>query len=299
MVKNKLWIGISIACLLLGWNHLNAIVGFGGGSNDSNTENQLNILSYNVRYFKVGKHTIPERIEQAEKILALPAVKEADIFCGQELGYPTFSKSLDKTVDILMQAPKQHYSNQKGLLIVSKYPIINKGELDLGNQEELNSCIFVDIQIDNNTIFRIYNLHLKSNKVSGTTEQMKIDTEELKKRGFWQNVKSIIRSYRDASKIRATQSELIAEHIKGSPYPVVVCGDFNDPPVSYAYAQLIENLQDTFCKQGSGLGTTYAGNIPFLRIDYIFADKRFRVKEYEKLNVHYSDHFPISSQLTY
>lgn len=298
MVKNRLWIVLSIACIMLGWNYLNAIIGINFSSNPPSTSHQLTVLSYNVRYFKVINHTLQERLERADKVLSIPEIKSVDIFCGQELAYPAFSKQLDKKLAPVTQSPNHYASSGNGLLITSKYPIINKGEVK-SPQQKTGNCLFADIQINNNTIFRVYNLYLSSNRVSGTTEQMKIDPDEIKTKGFWQNVKNIVKSYRNASKIRATQANTIANHIKGSPYPVIVCGDFNDPPVSYAYQQLIADLQDTFCQKGRGLGTTYAGNIPLLRIDYIFADNRLEVLNYKRLPERYSDHFPIVAELGY
>ena len=36
-----------------------------------------------------------------------------------------------------------------------------------------------------------------------------------------------------------------------SPYPIIVCGDFNDVPVSYAYETIGAGLQNAFVEKGS------------------------------------------------
>ena len=82
--------------------------------------------------------------------------------------------------------------------------------------------------------------------------------------------------------------------IKNSPYPVVLCGDFNDTPVSYCYNVVSKSLEDSFIESGSGVGTTYIGKIPSNRIDYIFHSDQLESMEFKTHQVSYSDHKPIS-----
>ena len=42
--------------------------------------------------------------------------------------------------------------------------------------------------------------------------------------------------------------------MKSCPYPIIICGDFNDTPVSYAYQQLGDNMIDAFLESGNGIG---------------------------------------------
>jgi endonuclease/exonuclease/phosphatase family metal-dependent hydrolase len=87
------------------------------------------------------------------------------------------------------------------------------------------------------------------------------------------------------------------EHIRESPYPVIVCGDFNDTPFSYTYNELAKELKNAFVEAGSGIGATYNGPLPFLRIDNQFHSEELKAAGYE---THYemglSDHFPISAK---
>ena len=77
--------------------------------------------------------------------------------------------------------------------------------------------------------------------------------------------------------------------------PILLAGDFNDTPVSNTYKRLSVNLIDTFSSAGRGVGTTYAGKIPLLRIDYIFADATFKVVDHQVIDSPVSDHYPIKS----
>lgn len=90
----------------------------------------------------------------------------------------------------------------------------------------------------------------------------------------------------------------MAAFIKKSPYPVVVCGDFNDTPASYTYFTIRGNLQDAFLEKGTGIGRTFTGLAPTLRIDYILPGNQFTINSFRKINSDLSDHYPVIANLT-
>ncbi|MFW6224447.1 MAG: endonuclease/exonuclease/phosphatase family protein, partial [Bacteroidota bacterium] len=96
---------------------------------------------------------------------------------------------------------------------------------------------------------------------------------------------------------RAQQVDFVSEHIHKSPHPVIVCGDFNDTPMSYAYHTMRNNLKDSFTEAGMGFGKTYGGRAPSYRIDYILHSPTINTLSHERLKVPYSDHFPVFARL--
>ncbi|MFN5931306.1 MAG: endonuclease/exonuclease/phosphatase family protein, partial [Sphingobacteriales bacterium] len=93
------------------------------------------------------------------------------------------------------------------------------------------------------------------------------------------------------------QAELLSREITRSPYPLVVSGDLNDVPSSYAYLSVRGKLNDTFLEQGAGLGKTFMSGrsrfltwLPTLRIDYIFTDQSIDVNQFSMTNGSLSDH---------
>jgi endonuclease/exonuclease/phosphatase family metal-dependent hydrolase len=46
-----------------------------------------------------------------------------------------------------------------------------------------------------------------------------------------------------------------------------------------------------------GMGTTYAGKIPLLRIDYIFADQNLEVATFDIVKDPFSDHYAVISTI--
>ena len=153
-------------------------------------------------------------------------------------------------------------NNDNKLQILTKYKVIKSGYI-----KSKNVCIYKDVVL-NDTI-RIYNIHLQSN---------------------W--IKTMKSSYQN----RVSEALKIKKHIDKSPFPVVVCGDFNDTPISYTYSSIKKGLNDSFQESGIGIGNSYV-NIPTLRIDYILHSKKYKSFNYEKHKYKFSDHYPISCDL--
>ena len=42
-------------------------------------------------------------------------------------------------------------------------------------------------------------------------------------------------------------------------------------------------MQDAFLKKGFGIGRTFSALSPTLRIDYIFTDKHFKIKQFNRI----------------
>ncbi len=180
-----------------------------------------------------------------------------------------------------------------GTAIFSKTPFLKKGGTRFNKTS--NAYVWVDVKIQNQ-IVRIFNIHLQSNRVSGETDKV-IQEGDLQEKETWKNIRTVISKVRKATTSRSQQARIMAQKIKESPYPVIICGDFNDTPQSYTYRIVGDGLKDTFKEKGRGFGTTYAGLIPALRIDYIFVDPRIKVLDNNIPRVPFSDHYPVISRL--
>jgi endonuclease/exonuclease/phosphatase family metal-dependent hydrolase len=93
------------------------------------------------------------------------------------------------------------------------------------------------------------------------------------------------------------QSDIIEREVSRSPYPVIVCGDLNDVPNSYAYQTVRGDMQDAFLEEGAGLGKSFISGrskfltwLPTLRIDYIFMSPVFEVTQFRMVTRKLSDH---------
>ena len=120
---------------------------------------------------------------------------------------------------------------------------------------------------------------------------------DLKENRTWKDIRGRLGRYRRAAKIREEQAEVLASHLRKSPYPVILCGDLNDVPQSFVYHQVAFGLQDAFQTAGKGLGVTYAGPVPGLRIDVILASPSVHVEDCRIGRREFSDHLPVVARI--
>ena len=153
-------------------------------------------------------------------------------------------------------------------------------------------AIYSDILIGNDTI-RVFNFHLASLRISGMEQNIANHIEEEDRVGQVKDAIKVTKLLAKAFRKRAEQVHAVKEAIEASPYPVVVCGDLNDTPGSYAYRTLSEGLTDAFMEFGRGTGSTYIGFFPSFRIDYLLFSPEFTVSSFRTDDVSYSDHRPV------
>ncbi|MDF1695667.1 MAG: endonuclease/exonuclease/phosphatase family protein [Saprospiraceae bacterium] len=274
---------ISLFIIILGWSHLQGFINFSAGSKQSS---DLKILTYNVGFsypLRSGPNKTRSQNKEALKSF-FQDHSDVDVFCLQESS--SFSR---KILESNFSEFYDHEVEERGTFIFSKYPIIRHGEISFGTRT--NSCIWADINLGKDTV-RLYNMHLQSNKVSRDAVEV-MDNVNLQEKKTWDGIRGILSKYRATNKIRAKQSKQVAQHASTSRHPTIICGDGNDPPSSFTYRQLCADMQDSFIQAGSGIGTTYAGKIPMLRIDYIFVDAQFDVASFEILKEDFSDHYAV------
>jgi len=218
--------------------------------------------------------------------------QQAAIICMQEFYNNPYYKNIKG-----VEGKTFHFSeSQPGpLVIASKYPIVKEGGFGFLNAS--NGTIFADIKIEGK-IVRVYNIHLKSNEITIIADEVAA-SRDFREKETWAKIKSMFKGYRKATKIRANQADEIASHIQQSPYPVIICGDFNDVPQSYAYQKIVKGKIDHFQEKGLGIGSTFAGSIPFLRIDYILSSSEIKVVDTEIIKDEYSDHYPVASYISF
>ena len=261
---------------------------------------QLKFVSFNVRAFNhyPRGHNPSPRTE----ILTFIRDEDPDVLCIQE--FYSINRAGFRESDVLRKLENMPYrhigytasnrSHGYGIATFSHYPIIRTGSIPLEGRSSI--CVFSDLLLDQDT-FRVYNLHLQS--VNLDSEQYQI-LDSIKFRYDDQQIeeiKDISFRLRDAFIKRAAQADIIAAHIADCPHPVIICGDFNDTPVSYTYRTIGNGLQDAFSESGWGLGRTYNGKFPSFRIDYILHSESIDALFFSREKVMLSDHFPIIAYL--
>ncbi|MBL0146002.1 MAG: endonuclease/exonuclease/phosphatase family protein [Chitinophagaceae bacterium] len=302
------WCIISVLTITLAYKPVSNIFPFRISANFSKQKSQsaIRVMSWNVEHFDILEHkTHPEKKEQ---MIGLINDYAPDIVLFQEMvGGDKNENAINYVPNFAQQLsmPEYHYSyNPKldfdgnhhfGIIIFSKYPIINKQTVGTYPNDYNSIFQYADIVKDTDTV-RVFNLHLQSLRFSSTNLQY-IEKPTVKDEKDIKETKNIVYKLKTGFLKRKIQADRINEEIAKSPYPVIVCGDFNDVPNSYAYCTVGKNLQNAFVQKGAGIGRTFNAISPTLRIDNIFADKRFTVLQYTSNKKNLVDHYPVIADL--
>ena len=290
---------LSLAIILLGYGTLFNNLQFNNPDKPEEGIATLKILSYNIQRF--GLDVSEEQIDKNKShILGFLKDEDADFVCLQE--YHGKGKTLYEPLAEMKSGLNsasyyyESYFNPRfeqitGLVIFSKHNAINKGKLKFDGSRTFG--IYTDIVASKDTI-RVYNIHLASIQLSPSDIDFVVGAGQEEQR-FTTKASEIYGKLSDALVLREQQVSFLLNEIERCPYPVLLAGDFNDTPSSFVYGMLTDRLNDAFKTAGSGFSITYAGQIPFLRIDYLLHDSNFQTVNYSRQKLDYSDHYPISA----
>jgi endonuclease/exonuclease/phosphatase family metal-dependent hydrolase len=273
-------------------------------SKDNKKSNELKIVSYNVRLFDVYNPNLEEGLEIRNQIFQFLRNEKPDVVCFQEF-YSQDKPTRFETMDSLFQVMGTNIYHQRsaykriarqnfGIAMFSKYPMIAKGDIMFETQgtKDFNYCIYADI-VKNQDTFRIYDVHLQSVKLQNDFYS-KHNDESLNNLTDKSTLRIMFKKLQLAYIKRADQARRVVDHIRTSPYSTIVCGDFNDTPMSYTYNQFDRILIDAFRNTSTGIGVTYVGKMPAGRIDYIFHSPDLESNDFKIQKEVYSDHRAIS-----
>jgi len=289
---------LPVLLILFGWSSItHTFQLFRTSGTPSRTENSIRVMTYNVRLFDIANYWSGLK-KQSEGIFSYVSDAKPDILCFQEFALQdpgNFSIEFIRSQLSFLPHSAVEYNftsqNRKhGLAIFSRYPIINSGHEHF--EDTKNMMLYADVLIGKDTI-RIYNNHLESIHFDRDELQW-IDTSANKTRIPRDKITEIINRMKSAYVKRAGQANIVRKSIDNSPYKVIVCGDFNDTPVSYTVHKIGSDLYDSFRSGGRWLGITFPSVKAPLRIDYILHSKEMVSSDYQIGKVKFSDHRPVS-----
>lgn len=184
-----------------------------------------------------------------------------------------------------------------GEACLSKYPIILNQAIHFENTR--NACQYLRILVDKDTL-AVYNCHFQSNQLNKT------DISEYQNfimhptdSTHYKTSKKVLKRLLESTAQRAVQARMIADRARSETARyVIVCGDFNDTPLSYSHRQFDRFMNDTYAMSGWGAGITYHEHRLYYRIDHIFCGRNMTplhtfVDRVQKG----SDHYPVISRI--
>ncbi len=289
-----------LAGIILTWGafRLSFPINFGGGDGTG----ALHILSYNVMGLCKQK---PHKDGDRNAVLDYVAGSGADIVCMQEY-ILSGNKAFLTEDDVLRELDMYPYhavvslnysGNPNQLACFSKYPILSAERIPYDSDNN-GSAVFT-LSVHGDTVVVINN-HLESNKLTAADKaayESLVDSPSAER--IKDNLFTLLGKLADAAAIRAVQARAVRAVIEGHLHqPLIVCGDFNDGPLSYAHRVLNEDLQDAFTRRGRGMGISYNENKFFFRIDNILVNDAWEVVSCKVDDtIKDSDHYPITAEL--
>ena len=304
--RSRWWL-ISFIVLLIGYKQVFAVFAFNPPAKFAmdKAPGTLRVLHWNVSNWDYRDYD--NENSYRDKMLELVKNQQADVLCFQEF-YESKSKKPERSNILAFQ--KMGYTNYyfipasenslnylSGTAIFSKYPMSNSVLLPFSKDKIGEHLLQSDINVDGKT-FRVLTTHLQSVRFDGSD----YDNFNLLKKGKnpkLRGSRTLVSKLKRGYQFRYEQAVLVNSKIVESPYPVIVTGDFNDVPNSSTYFKIRGGLQDAFLKKGTFIGRTFRFLSPTLRIDYILTDKTFKVIQFKRLTVPYSDHYGLVTDLAY
>ena len=260
---------------------------------ESYDRSAFKVMTYNVRCFFGG-----DGQSSVADVVRFIRETNADIVCLQEFNLRLaardggFEGLRDLYRDIrLFHADINDSTYSEPMAILSKYRILRSGEVSAAA-----ASVWADLLMGEDTV-RIFSNHLWSTSINAD------DDEFITRRGFLRDtareekMRSMFRRYGANCVIRAVQADSIAREIGATGTRRIVCGDFNDTPVSYVYRAMSRDLTDAFRACGRGYSHTFLGFCNLLRIDYVFSSEGLEPLSYEVPDVGFSDHLPVVVRL--
>lgn len=275
---------ITIACCV---PYIGTMWQFRSPEKSANAQPGIKVATYNVCMFNRETSGF-----MAQDILAEMRRQNVDVLCMQEYNEVSGDKKNSNSY-------KDYFPymavGREDMVIYSRFPI--KGSRKILFEETNNSAMWADIDIKGDKV-RVFNIHLETTGINRTLHQ----AGKLQAQGFDVDsnrfFEAIFGNYTLGMMFRAGQAVLVANEVRASENPVILCGDFNDVPYSYVYNTVLGNMVDGFKECGSGWAQTYRGSKKPVRIDYIFHDEALKGLSYYKSELTYSDHYPVFMKLS-
>ncbi len=303
IIRWKLFLIVPALALLVGIGNVTTFFNPGISKRylQEQEETGLRIISYNVRGF-YGYDDKGKVISYFRDIAGYLNNSKADIIAIQE--FEANYKSPQKLFDSLMSNYRfraVYYNNGNksgkgvGLAVYSRYPIA--GGRYISFEGSRNAAMWADVVIGKRDTIRVFNNHLQSMRLN--REEKEMFSYEALAESDSKRLKGVLGKVRRGFAVRASQADTMAVKIAAAPGAVIVCGDFNDTPMSYVYRKMRGDLKDCFTEKSRGLVYTYNGIFSVFRIDYIFHSRELETISYQSVDVNWSDHNPVEAVMSY
>lgn len=298
-----------VACLLFArrkcWIPLGALLACFGSIRSycpvnipsAHPKDSYKIITYNTLGFaSTASDTVKEN-----GILDYVARENPDFFCFQEGTCSPVKLLGEKVLPTLHR--NMPYSDTVKLAdntlgCTSKYPILKKEKLC--QQGANGSAVFYLLLAPKDTL-RLINCHLQSMGLSQDERTQYHDmVRKLNDNDAEKHSRLLISKISKASVLRADQADSVAAYIeRNKGKNIIVCGDFNDTPISYAHQRIRRaGMTDAYAATANGIGRSFNRDAIYVRIDHLLCSGQWKPFSCRIDNsIASSDHYPLVGYL--
>lgn len=288
---------ISLAALVLSWGSVRAY--FPVNVPNPHPKDCIKVMTYNVWGFAENDH-VKKKNKKFEQVLDYLSKSDADVVCFQEYVYWA-NRDGHKVEEALRSnwryIDSVHVGNENFMGICSRYPIVDR-EIIM-KYYHTHGAVAYRLKVGKDTV-TVINSHFVSNHISGDDKVMYKEMVTRPRKGTWlSNLRYLGRKLGRSGALRAVQVDSVAAYVaRHCDKPLVLCGDFNEPPVAYAHYRLTRHLRDAYAATATGPGVTYHESDLYFRLDNILCSKHLKpYGAYVDTGIATSDHYPVAVYL--
>ena len=260
-------------------------------------EGALKLVTYNVCSFG-GNFKYEQGFEKVRDYLI---DEKADIVCLQEdndtwrrycfKNYEERGLTHNDTIVLCNDATRFNC-----LGIHTRFPIIRRERIDYPTVSNNGSAAWW-LQVDKDTVI-VVNNHFESCHLNqeDRAQYRQLLKGEMARDSVRAESQLLMVKLAEANAKRSRQIVAVCEYIEQylGRYPVIVCGDFNDNPISFSRHMMGKYLHDCFVETGRGIGLSYNQKAFSFRIDHIFCSSDITPYEcFVDSKMDASDHYPM------
>ena len=266
-------------------------------ASQSPPEGALKLVTYNVCCYG-GNFKYEQGFEKVRDYLI---DEKADIVCLQEdndtwrrycfKNYEERGLTHNDTIVLCNDATRFNC-----LGIHTRFPIIRRERIDYPTASNNGSAAWW-LQVDKDTVI-VVNNHFESCHLNqeDRAQYRQLLKGEMARDSVRAESQLLMVKLAEANAKRSRQIVAVCEYVDQylGRYPVIVCGDFNDNPISFSRHMMGKYLHDCFVETGRGIGLSYNQKAFSLRIDHIFCSSDITPYEcFVDSKMDASDHYPM------
>lgn len=254
----------------------------------------IRVMSYNLRCFfpddREGGYT-------ADSIASFVKRFNPDVICFQEYLMP--NAAMRERFDSILGGDYRTAvmdAAHPPIAIYSRFRIVGWDRVAYMDADSVpkGKGMWADVLVGSDTV-RVFNVHLNGTSINSHDADYIVNYRYMSDSARNSKLYGMVKRLNANTVARSLHVDVLASAMREPGRAKILCGDFNDTPMSYAYHTLSRDMKDAFRERGKGYSHTFRGFFDLLRIDYaLFDENRFDVLSYEVPDsVCWSDHLPV------